>query len=690
MEMACANPANKKRTLARSKSGGTRTTSSAFSSRPAQQQHYRRVRAIPSSGLFRRNADRQLAALHFLSNIPMKSELQVLNIVRPPHQENSHGRENYMAPTGKKEDRDMKPRKVASRANDSSTPVLENHFCRSRDGVDSTSIPGKQLNGLDAFVVSVPESIRHKYQHSAAVVRQWERRVKNAGILDGRLFISSRRGYPLVVASVVEYKPGSESEKRWRARQVNERGGEAFHRPVPDWRGVRYGALLHAERAACSAERDVRDGGYLVACGGKDGVGAGAAPASQSPFGASGSSYDPASLDDPALSHGRTRQLNVGGPGLGPVVFSIIHFRKPKQLKEELNKQFRERHPTLPPSLTLSKIRRLKKQAAIACYEGLGVELGTLALACVYFEKLCLLSLVTKSNRRLAFATCLILSYKFQEQGLRGSTGNGWQEERESKIMSVSGSFDSFRDPHLRQKSRSSITGGNNACNLSRLLEWIDREWCVSKKQVLEAEFGVYINLKFALHVPACEVQHHFARLCKLVGATPRDYLGEDRFRAYTEVLTGHNQHSHPRRQEDEVTGTTRRRVGGETGREKNANANDGCWNAVAEKRYTYTTKPQESISPGCQVPSQRHAASSEPPTDRAHQKEWAIQNVKCNFAKNQHKSEDLREESASLALTDFSRGEHIKKDMIGTRAEVKDGLPSRRRPSWTLRKLRR
>lgn len=50
----------------------------------------------------------------------------------------------------------------------------------------------------------------------------------------------------------------------------------------------------------------------------------------------------------------------MGDHSTGPVVFSVILFVNPKQLKDELNRQFREKHPELPPSLTLSKIRSLK------------------------------------------------------------------------------------------------------------------------------------------------------------------------------------------------------------------------------------------------------------------------------------------------------------------------------------------
>jgi hypothetical protein len=100
---------------------------------------------------------------------------------------------------------------------------------------------------------------------------------------------------------------------------------------------VRHHGQLHAEWARCAPERDARDGGH---------------PPSTV------LSYEPLCLDDPGLAKGRSTQVNVGG--VGPVVFSVIHFINPKQLREELNVQFAERHPDLPPSLSLSKIRRLK------------------------------------------------------------------------------------------------------------------------------------------------------------------------------------------------------------------------------------------------------------------------------------------------------------------------------------------
>ena len=43
-------------------------------------------------------------------------------------------------------------------------------------------------------------------------------------------------------------------------------------------------------------------------------------------------------------------------------LISTIPYMNSRELKEDLNAQYRERHPELPASLTLSKIRNLKKE----------------------------------------------------------------------------------------------------------------------------------------------------------------------------------------------------------------------------------------------------------------------------------------------------------------------------------------
>ena len=48
------------------------------------------------------------------------------------------------------------------------------------------------------------------------------------------------------------------------------------------------------------------------------------------------------------------------------------------------------------------------------------MDVATVALACIYFERLCLVGVVTKPNRRLAMAACLAIAYKFNEAVLEG------------------------------------------------------------------------------------------------------------------------------------------------------------------------------------------------------------------------------------------------------------------------------
>ena len=62
-----------------------------------------------------------------------------------------------------------------------------------------------------------------------------------------------------------------------------------------------------------------------------------------------------------------------------------------------MNEQFRETHSNLPPSLTLSKIRNLKKATLVLCQK-LDFEIATIALAIISFERLCLLGNININN----------------------------------------------------------------------------------------------------------------------------------------------------------------------------------------------------------------------------------------------------------------------------------------------------
>ncbi len=196
--------------------------------------------------------------------------------------------------------------------------------------------------------------------------------------------------------------------------------------------------------------------------------------------------YDPDCLDDPSMLHGSHRYVLQRSASTGPMISSIILYVNEHELKVSLNEQFRERHPQLPPSLTLSRIRNLKKKILVLCINA-GIEVSTVALGVINFERLCLKNLVTKANRKLSMAISLILAVKYNEC----EQTEGYQKR-----------FDA-------------------------LLTFFDREWDLSRKDLFEAEFGAYVHLGFSLHVPYQHLYLVYTRLLKLVNRSSKTYLGD-------------------------------------------------------------------------------------------------------------------------------------------------------------------
>ena len=157
---------------------------------------------------------------------------------------------------------------------------------------------------------------------------------------------------------------------------------------------------------------------------------------------------------------------------------------------KELNDQFREKFPQLPASLTLSKIRNLKKKTLLACV-GLGIEISTVAIAFIFFEQLILKALVAKANRKLSMAVCLILAAKFNEEKL-------------------------LLDP---------------------LFDFFDRTWSLEKKEVILAELGAFVHLDFSLHVAQQHILVVYTRLLKVLLRSSKNYLGEEAHGEYTQTL---------------------------------------------------------------------------------------------------------------------------------------------------------
>ena len=120
--------------------------------------------------------------------------------------------------------------------------------------------------------------------------------------------------------------------------------------------------------------------------------------------------YNPDYLDDPELKTGKHRTVITLSCFMG----SILHPADPMTLKSELNELFKQSHPTVDPTLTLSQIRKIKKLFLIIAQE-CELELSSVAYAIVYFEKLVLKGIINKENRKTLAAVCLFLACKVND-----------------------------------------------------------------------------------------------------------------------------------------------------------------------------------------------------------------------------------------------------------------------------------
>eukprot|EP01036_Dinobryon_divergens_P025959 gene25959-34559_t len=347
------------------------------------------------------------------------------------------------------------------------------------------SAAGKKLKGPPVTVTSLPIHFRYSMQRisdQSALVRQWEEQVLNKGglvrnasnqvaqpILASRIFFSRAQSYPCAVFSVVKYDAGEEKAKIKKMKADDQKGLEVFDLPQRDWRGFSYKPLfkpVNEDRSWIDFEH-----GYIC---------------------------EPNLVDDPELIHGSHRYVLPKAAATGPIISSIILYVNKTNLKKSLNEEFRERHPNLPPSLTLSKIRNIKKQVIVLC-QSAGIEASTAALAVISFERLCIKGLVTKVNRKLTMAVCLLLAYKFNE----------------------------FAATPLYHKT------------LNLMFAFFDRDWDLPKKEVFDAEFGAYVHLGFSLHLPYTHVFYVYSRLLKLVHDSSKHYLGDEMHESYLQDIIG-------------------------------------------------------------------------------------------------------------------------------------------------------
>ena len=404
---------------------------------------------------------RHLAALDFLLNIPMRNEAHIreagiANANRVSAQEQG----------GADADLEQQQQQQAAQL------LLQQQFVMDEGLVTSPldAAGSKKLPGPFAPTVRVPLLFRYtisRISDQGAVVRRWEEQLlsrgaaltssgsnsqQQPGLLRSRIFFSRARAYPVAICSVIGYDVLKEKAKIEKMRAEDQKGLEVFELPQRDWRGCSYKPLfktmVEQAQAAGASYMDILERGYM---------------------------HDPNFIDNPNLLHAEYRHMMQRAAATGPLISSVILYVNELQLKESLNEDFRERHPQLPPSLTLSKIRNLKKSALLGCFS-LSLEVSTCALAVIYFERLVIKGMVTKPNRHLSMAVCLVLAYKFNEPV-------------SSKYLS----------------------------RLEALLHYVDREWEVTKKEVLDAEFGAFVHLGFSLHAPHQHVYLTYSRLLRLV-----------------------------------------------------------------------------------------------------------------------------------------------------------------------------
>lgn len=194
----------------------------------------------------------------------------------------------------------------------------------------------------------------------------------------------------------------------------------------------------------------------------------------------------------------------------------------------------------MPPSLTLSKIRSLKNQALKLALKA-NLEIGTVALACVYFERLCLDCRVDKSNRRVSMAACLLLASKINEPNI-GLVYGADETTTSGAVVVDGGAGATATNPATSAAPASKLLPFarlNKKSNtiFSALLEFFTVEWSLSLQHLFTAEWGVFAALGFSLLAEPSQVAFHFKRLMKTLELSPRNYLGDEMYDQWQESL---------------------------------------------------------------------------------------------------------------------------------------------------------
>ncbi|EDQ92742.1 uncharacterized protein MONBRDRAFT_13382 [Monosiga brevicollis MX1] len=174
------------------------------------------------------------------------------------------------------------------------------------------------------------------------------------------------------------------------------------------------------------------------------------------------------------MHHGRHQQVFH----LLSYSVSITCHVEPEDLRKELNTQFKEKFPSI--ELPLSKIQRTK-QDLIELGSQCALNVATIAMTHLHFDRLVLQELVDKENRKPIAAACLVLSFKFDASYKPSSTKE----------------------------------------YLKELFKAIDNKWALDEEDILPYEMPVYAALKFQLHVPQEQLLTYISRVEARMPARP-------------------------------------------------------------------------------------------------------------------------------------------------------------------------
>ncbi|KAF9430114.1 CDK5 and ABL1 enzyme substrate 1 [Entomortierella beljakovae] len=337
-------------------------------------------------------------------------------------------------------------------------------------GSQSTSTPRRTLNRSNTQSSQIKQP--HDRQHH--IFYKGEDLANSCVSLGENLshhafMLTTQRGSPLILSSIIKYNDDNAPNKRRRRRFDREYLQQITKEALVRKKANSFANLLTQSNALSPEQEE-------------------------------SSSYDPYYLDDPELKTGKNRTVI----SLACYMGSVIQYTRPSDLKRELNEHFRSRHPTIDPSITLSKIRKVKTDL-LAISEELDLEISTTALSYAYFEKLVMKgswkgkdsnnvssdstsSPVTKENRKLIACVCLLLAYKVNEP------------------KRPAGEFNAL---------------------MKQMTKYMD----VITKDIKDHEFQVFSLLEFNLYLPRQEFLPHFEQiLYRQDYINVQEYLGEDEF----------------------------------------------------------------------------------------------------------------------------------------------------------------